>query len=279
MKKFLSAIVRRPFVKYSAIALGVLPFAFGVQAAVQKLGPQKIEAGFVTPSNATEIPSQRVALVIGNANYPDANAPLTQTINDARALAAKLQGEGFDVHSEENLTKVAMERAIEKFKTKIRPGSTAVVSFGGFGIQVGRESYLLPVNAQIWKEADVARDGININALLADINSRGAGVKIVILDASRRNPFERRFRGYSAGLASIEAPQSTLILSSTTPGKVAYDVDGKHSLVMAELLDEISGKEANAETAFSRTRVRVSRASNGEQVPSVSSSLLEDFRF
>ena len=32
--------------------------------------------------------------------------------------------------------------------------------FGGFGIQSGRESYMIPVNAQIWKEGDVRRDGV-----------------------------------------------------------------------------------------------------------------------
>ncbi|MFY9953699.1 MAG: hypothetical protein WAK54_11065, partial [Bradyrhizobium sp.] len=37
--------------------------------------------------------------------------------------------------------------------------------------------------------------------------------------------------------------------------------------------------QVSAEGVFNKTRVAVSRVSNGEQMPSVSSSLLEDVRF
>ena len=45
---------------------------------------------------------------------------------------------------------------------------------------------------------------------------------------------------------------------------------------MTELLNNIGSKAAGAEALFTQTRIAVSRASNGEQVPSVSSSLLQD---
>ena len=97
-----------------------------------------------------------------------------------------------------------------------------------------------------------------------------------MIDASRRNPFERRFRAFSHGLAPINAPDNALILSSATPGKVADDSSGHNSVLVTELLNNIGSKAAGAEALFSKTRIAVSRASNGEQVPSVSSSLLED---
>ena len=34
--------------------------------------------------------------------------------------------------------------------------------FGGYGIQVGRESYMIPVDAVIWKESDVRREGVSV---------------------------------------------------------------------------------------------------------------------
>ena len=58
---------------------------------------------------------------------------------------------------------------------------------------------------------------------------------------------------------------------------MADDSKGQYSVLMAELLNNLNA-QAGAETAFNKTRVAISRASEGEQVPSVSSSLLEDIR-
>ena len=77
----------------------------------------------------------------------------------------------------------------------IRSGSSAFFFFSGYGIQTGRQTYLIPVNAQIWTEGEVRRDGIGIDTVLAEMNARGASMKLAIVDGSRRNPFERRFRG------------------------------------------------------------------------------------
>ena len=73
-------------------------------------------------------------------------------------------------------------------------------------------------------------------------------------------------------------PDNALILSSATPGKVADDGKGQHSVLVTELLNNLNA-QAGAEAVFNKTRVAISRASDGEQVPSVSSSLLEDVRF
>jgi uncharacterized caspase-like protein len=172
-----------------------------------------------------------------------------------------------------------MVRAIGRLKAKIRPDSVVMLFFGGYGIQVGRESYMIPVDAAIWKESDVRRNGISIEAVLDVMKEQGARARLVVIDASRRNPYERRFRAYSHGLAPINAPDNALILTSATPGKVADDSSGQYSVLMAELLNNLNAQAAGVETVFNKTRVAVSRASDGEQVPSVSSSLQEDVRF
>jgi uncharacterized caspase-like protein len=228
--------------------------------------------------NATRRAS-RIALVIGNGHYPDANAPLAQPINDARGLTAALRRNGFDVDVVEDASKDDMNRAVDRLKSKIRPDSVVMLFFGGYGVQVGRESYMIPVDAAIWKEADVRRDGLSIEAVLDVMKERGARAKLVVIDASRRNPYERRFRAFSHGLAPINAPDNALILSSATPGKVADDSRGQYSVLMAELLTNLNAQASGAETVFNKTRVAISRASEGEQVPSVSSSLQEDVRF
>src|SRR5215510_5309571 len=222
---------------------------------------------------------ERLALIIGNAKYPDAEAPLREPINDAREVAAELKRDGFAVEIGENLTGDQMRRAFEKLYGKIKPGAGALIFFSGFGIQSGRQSYMIRVDAQIWTEPDVRRDGFSLETVLGEINSRGAGVKLALVDASRRNPFERRFRSFSAGLAPVIAPNGTLVMYSAALSSVVADNGGDRSLFVRELLKEIRVPDLMAEETLNRTRVGVTRASRSEQVPWISSSLAEDFSF
>jgi Tfp pilus assembly protein PilF len=230
----------------------------------------------IAPSFAA---GDRYALVIGNAKYPDADTPLKEPINDARDVADELKRDGFNVDAGENLSGEAMRRAFDRLYGKIKPGSVVLIFFSGFGVQAARQSYMIPVDAQIWTEQDVRRDGVSLESVLGEINNRGAGVKIALIDASRRNPYERRFRSFSAGLAPVIAPNGTLVMYSAALSSVVSDDGGDHSLFVQELLKEIRVPGLMAEEALNRTRVGVTRASRSEQVPWISSSLAEDFAF
>src|SRR5271154_5536771 len=223
--------------------------------------------------------ADRFALVIGNAKYPDADAPLKEPINDARSIADELKRDGFTVETGENLTGDGMRKAFERLYGHIKPGSVALIFFSGYGIQSNRQSFMIPVDAQIWTEADVRRDGFSLETVLGEVNNRGAGVKIALIDASRRNPFERRFRSFSAGLAPVIAPNGTLVMYSAALSSVISDNGSGHSLFVQELLKEIRVPDLMAEETLNRTRVGVTRASSSEQVPWISSSLAEDFSF
>src|SRR6202007_329207 len=102
---------------------------------------------------------------------------------------------------------------------------------------------------------------------------------IALIDASRRNPYERRFRSFSAGLAPVIAPNGTLVMYSAALSSVMSDNGGDRSLFVQELLKEIRVPDLMAEETLNRTRVGVTRASRLEQVPWISSSLAEDFSF
>lgn len=269
--------ISRRSVTVAAALVGLVSLAIGAHAALNKRSLDAAKAIAAEQNSDVAPKASRVALVIGNGHYPDASAPLAQPINDARGLTATLRGKGFDVDVVEDATKDDMARAILRLKARITPDSVVMLFFGGYGVQVGRESFMIPVDAAIWKEADVRRDGVSIESVLDAMKEQGAKAKLVVVDASRRNPYERRFRTYSHGLAPISAPENALILSSAMPGKVADDSQGQFSVLMAELLNNLAA-QAGAETAFNKTRVTISRASEGEQVPSVSSSLLEDIR-
>ncbi len=236
-----------------------------------------------SPSQARPAPNQgrvqRIALVIGNANYPDADPPLTQPAADARLLADELKASGFEVELVENVTKQQLQEATDRFTARVRPGTAALLYFSGIGIQSGRRNYMIPVNAQVWAERDIARDGISIELVLDNIADSGMAVKLVIIDASRRNPFERRFRNAPAGLAPIVAPTNTLAMSAAGLGHVVNEGSDKNSLFMTELLKELRGGVVTLEEVFSRARIGVSRASDGEQVPWVSSTLTDSISF
>jgi cytochrome c-type biogenesis protein CcmH/NrfG len=234
-------------------------------------------APVVTPAAADN--ADRFALVIGNAKYPDADAPLKEPINDARDVAAELKRDGFNVDIGENLTGEAMRRAFDHLYGRVKPGSVVLIFFSGFGVQAARQSYMIPVDAQIWTEPDVRRDGVSLETVLGEINNRGAGVKVALIDASRRNPFERRFRSFSAGLAPVIAPNGTLVMYSAALSSVISDNGGDHSQFVQQLLKEMRVPDLMAEETLNRTRVDVTRASGSEQVPWISSSLAEDFSF
>jgi uncharacterized caspase-like protein len=271
--------ISRRSITIAATLVGMVSLAIGAHAALYKRALDAAKAIETEQSaDAARRPS-KLALVIGNGNYPDASAPLAQPINDARALTAALRKNGFDVDVVEDASRDDMNRAVDRLKSKIRHDSVVMLFFGGYGVQVGRESYMIPVDATIWKEADVRRQGISIEQVLAVMKEKGARAKLAVIDASRRNPYERRFRTFSHGLAPISAPDNALILTSATPGKVAEDSSGQYSVLVSELLNNLSAQDSGAETVFNKTRVAISRASDGEQVPSVSSSLLEDVRF
>jgi uncharacterized caspase-like protein len=268
---------RRP-VAIAAALIGTVSLAIGAHAALNKraLDPVKAVAAGGVETGRT---AAKLALVIGNGHYPDAGEPLAQPINDARALSGALRRDGYDVDVIEDANRDDLARAVDRLQAKIKPDSVVMLFFGGYAIQSGRESYMIPVDARIWKEADVRREGVSVEKVLDVMKSQGARAKLVVLDASRRNPYERRFRAFSHGLAPVETPANALILSSATPGKVVDDSEGRNSVLVAELLTNLDGKPAGAEAVFNKTRVAVSRASDGEQVPSVSSSLAEDVRF
>src|SRR6266699_1050152 len=271
--------ISRRSIGMAAALAGTVSLAIGAHAALSLRALDAAKAVATEQASESVGKGSRLALIIGNGHYPDASEPLGQPINDARALTGALRRDGFDVDVVEDAGKDDMTRAIDRLKSKIKSDSVVMLFFGGYGVQVGRESYMLPVDAVIWKESDIRRNGFSVESVLDVMKAHGARAKLVVIDASRRNPYERRFRAFSHGLAPINAPDNALILSSATPGKVAEDSSSQNSVLVGELLNHLNAKPVGAEAAFNKTRVAISRASDGEQVPSVSSSLLEDVRF
>ena len=222
-------------------------------------------------------PDKRVALVIGNGSYK--SAPLKNPVNDARAMATALQGLGFEVIERENAGQRDMNRAITAFNERLMGGGTGLFYYAGHGMQVKGRNYLLPVDAEIESEIAVRNEAIDVDQVLDGMTTAGNPLNIVILDACRNNPFERRFRGGGSGLAQIDAPKGALIAYATAPGKVAADGEGANGLYTSELLRAISEPNLRVEDVFKHVRAHVASATNDLQVPWEASSLVGDFYF
>ena len=216
----------------------------------------------------------RLALLIGNSAYRE--SPLRNPVNDVRAMAQRFKELGFTVLVHENATKRTMEAAIIEFGRRLTEGGVGAFYYAGHGLQVRGRNYLVPVDAEIEDEASTRVAAVDVELLLEQMAEAKNRVNMVILDACRNNPFERRMRGGSRGLAAVDAARGTLVAYATAPGSVAADGDSKNGLYTEELLEALREPGLKIEEVFKRVRINVARRSKGAQTPWESSSLTGD---
>lgn len=221
--------------------------------------------------------ARRVALVIGNGSYAD--APLRNPVNDARAMAAALRELGFEVIARENADLPQLENAVREFGRRLERAHTGLFYFAGHGMQIKGRNYLVPINARIEHEDEVAYRSLDAGLVLDKMDSAKTQVNLMILDACRNNPFHRLFRARRQGLAEMEAPAGTLIAFATAPGAVALDGAGNHGVYTQHLLQEMRQRGQPVEQVFKRVRIGVAKETRDQQIPWESSSLREDFQF
>lgn len=216
----------------------------------------------------------RLALVIGNANYPQ--APLKNPRNDATATAERLKAIGFDVVLKLDASKNDMDRAIHDFGTRLRErNGVGLFYFAGHGAQINWRNYLIPVDALIKDVAHMQARAVDLSTLLETFEFARNPVNLVILDACRDNPLGNDVRLEQKGLSQVDAPPGTLLAYATAPGNVAADGARQNGLYTEHLLREMQA-EARIEDVFKRVRLNVRRESRGRQIPWESTSLEHD---
>jgi hypothetical protein len=221
---------------------------------------------------------RRVALVIGNSAY--LSSPLINPYNDARAIAATLRRQGFDVDEKTNLGYIQFNEAVENFGRRLKTGGVGLFYYAGHGLQVQGSNYLVPVDAKINSEGEVRYKTVDAGLVIAQMERAKSEVNIIILDACRDNPFSRSSRSTNRGLASIEAPSGTIIAYATAPGRTASDGEGgNNGLYTSELIRVLDTPGLKIEDVFKQVRKNVREKTAGTQVPWESSSLEGDFFF
>ncbi len=223
----------------------------------------------------------RLALVIGNSDYQDVVA-LPNPAKDAEAMDGFLRKAGFDVTPANNLTQNQMRRDLRDFADKVAaagPDAVALVYYAGHGVQIDGENYLIPVDASIKREADVPMAGVRLNDVMNIMSTVPTKTLMVILDACRNNPFSAINKTIGRGLAIVDAPKGSIVSYSTSPGATALDGSGDHSPFTSALLNVARTPGLAVEQTFKKVRLAVNKATDGQQIPWESSSLISDFEF
>jgi hypothetical protein len=221
----------------------------------------------------------RHALVIANSAYRHIDA-LPNPVKDAVVVEAFLKASGFEVTVARDLERRALVEAVETFARSLEGtsrDSSALIYFAGHGVQVDGHNYLLPVDARITREADIALQGVRLDDVMRKLDGLPSATRIVVLDACRNNPFEAA--SVARGLAIVSAPPGTLVAYSTSPGATAEDGRGEHSPFVLAFLKAAGKPGAPIETALKDTRVAVHAATAGRQIPWEVSSLVKPFTF
>ena len=225
----------------------------------------------------------RLALVIGQSAYRSVPA-LPNPANDARAVTQLLTDSGFEVSTAADLSQGQMREVVSDFAGKVAAkgaDTVALVFYAGHGLQIDGENFLVPIDIDPKREADIPIQAVRLNDILNTLTSVPSKMRILMLDACRNNPFPD-LKTAGSGLALVDAKigaPGTFLSFSTSPGAVAEDGSGSNSPYTTALLT--AGKEQNIpiEETFKRVRLAVNKVTEGRQTPWDSSSLTEDFRF
>ena len=223
----------------------------------------------------------KVALVIGNSAYAHIGR-LPNPANDAADMEAALGRLGFEVASAPDVDLGGLNEALRGFARRSAGADVALVFYAGHGMEMDGVNYLLPVDARLERDTDVAYETVPLERVLQA--TEGAALRVVILDACRNNPLAAAMqtknptrsisRGAFGDLDERHLGDEMLVAYAAAEGTVAEDGTGRNSPYTTALLAHL---EQPLEIAFLFRRVRagVLAATDGRQRPHEYQSLLQ----
>ena len=263
-----------PFVVVTLVELPTI--GGGSSEQVNASPPSASSQGQTPPTSLLPaLVETRIALVVGNSGYRNVSR-LDNPANDARLMADALRSLGFkliDGGPQIDLDKAELDRAVQNFGRGLQGADVGLFYYAGHGVQVRGANYLVPVDANPTREADVDFQMTDIARVMRQMEASGTKLNLVILDACRNNPFAGRgLRATTGGLAQMQAPEGTLISYATQPGNVAQDGAGDNSPYTKALAETIRRPGLDVFQTFNEVGLTVKRVTGGSQQPWVSSS-------
>jgi uncharacterized caspase-like protein len=276
-----------------------------LRAALALLITTVAASASTTPTMAQEMTGpKRLALVIGNSAYQNV-ARLTNPVNDATDIAAKLKTLQFDVLLGTDAGQTRMAALLAEFQAKVTREHVALVFYAGHGVTVNRESFLLPVDTPATIEVDekgelrgdaANRAMVSMASVLAPLETSKIG--IVFLDACRNSAADTSL-GMTARMVSLGQTRSVPVVRGTgsleikpSPhsagvfrayatqlNNVASDGAGRNSPFTRALLQHIGTKGITIQDLMIRVRKSVMEETRNEQIPWEEAALNEPFSF
>lgn len=205
----------------------------------------------------------RVALVIGNGAY--AQAPIEDAVEGARLVADVLRRGGFNVVYLEDARREEIQQGLAKFAKSLERGGQAVIFYNGHAVQLQGRNYLVAVDSKITGAGDVRRDAVDVDLLLDPLIVARTAASVVILDASRANPWQAFLPGGRRGLAEPEPVKAVTVVFSTAPDKIVAG-GARASGVFAEwLAQSMKTPEISINEVINRTRTAVAQINGKDQ--------------
>lgn len=224
---------------------------------------------------------KRIAFVVGNSHYSDSEMNLPNPENDARDVAEKLKGLGFEVILKLDATLETMDRELSSFKDKAKDYDVAMFYYAGHGIQNKGVNYIIPTNIQNLAEDNLKYKCVNMERVLDVMEDSQCKLKIVVLDACRNDPVSRKWHRSAGtrGLSIMNAPTGTIISFSTSPGSTALDGTGRNSPYTQAFLNTLEMPNLDVFHFFQRVGASVMDMTHKAQNPWLSVSFTGDFYF
>jgi uncharacterized caspase-like protein len=198
-----------------------MAYSTALHAALALLIAAAAASASTTPTMAQEMTGpKRLALVIGNSAYRNV-ARLTNPVNDATDIAAKLKTLQFDVLLGTDVGQTQMAALLTEFQAKVTREHVALVFYAGHGVTVNRESFLLPVDTPATIEVDekgelrgdaANRAMVSMASVLAPLETSKIG--IVFLDACRNSAADTSL-GMTARMVSLGQTRSVPVVRGT----------------------------------------------------------------
>jgi formylglycine-generating enzyme required for sulfatase activity len=215
-----------------------------------------------TASAQGDVP--RVALVIGNGAYTD--APIEDAVGGARAVADVLRQGGFKVLYLENARRDDIERGLATFGQTLKRGAIGIIYYSGHAVQYQGHNFLVALDSKISGPDNVRREAMDLDLLLDPLIVSRGSARIVILDASRANPWQQLLPGGLRGLATGETVKGIAVVCSAAPGKIVGASPQASGVFAAQLVQAMKTPELGFDDVVSRTRAAVARINKDQRV-------------
>lgn len=215
-------------------------------------------------------PVNKVALVIGNAQYTNASR-LKNPTNDAKAVTDFLRKQGFEVILDTNCTRQAMNDAFYKFERLLKSDGISVFYFSGHGVEQNKRNYICPIESEDDENLSESDKLISLDEILRRLQSKRSRLNLLFLDACRT---ELTRDGARIAISfTPPADGETAISFAAASGTHAFDGNGTISPYTEAVLNALQQPCAKVNDYFPMIVDGVRSKTGNAQVPWVNNSL------